>query len=298
VLAFAKPVSIFSRPPAGNETPMLDGFVETPAGRIHFLETEPASDRDGSVPLILLHSNGCSASIYDAVMPALARGRRVIAWDMPGHGDSDPHTRHRSVRDYADAVVALMDAHGIARADVLGSSIGGSICVALGAHHAARLRKLVIVEAPGRTADEARAQWPRTEKNFSVTTQTAEQLAPRFRAVTPAFLTRWNIDRNKAGVKAMIDVMWALREYDVVADLRRIAVPALIMFGDSGPNVGKAERFRQALPQAPLEIMKDCAHFPMIDDPEGFVARVNAFLDEPSQTMAESSIHETIEVAQ
>ena len=72
-----------------------EGFVQTNGhGRMHYLEA------GSGTPLVLIHTNGGSAHQYAGVMPALARQFRVIAWDMPGHGDSDPVTRHYSIADY------------------------------------------------------------------------------------------------------------------------------------------------------------------------------------------------------
>jgi pimeloyl-ACP methyl ester carboxylesterase len=255
---------------------MQDGFASTSYGRIHYL-----SEGSGA-PLILLHSNGCSAYEYEEVMAPLARNRRVIAWDMPGHGDSDPITRHHAVTEYARAVIDLMDTLQIGKASVLGSSIGGSICIALGARHAARIDRLIPVETPARTGEEARQNWPRTERSFGFAIQTLEDITPRFRKATPEFLTRWNIDRNKAGVKAMIDVMWALREYDVAYDMPKVMPKSLLVFGDRGPTIAKIDTFRELIPHARIEVMKDCGHFPMIDDPDAFAALVGAFLDEPA----------------
>ncbi len=60
-----------------------DHFVDTRLGRLHYLEA-------GYGPaLILAHSNGASAYEYEFVIDELARRYRVIAWDMPGQGDSD-----------------------------------------------------------------------------------------------------------------------------------------------------------------------------------------------------------------
>jgi 3-oxoadipate enol-lactonase len=254
---------------------MQDGFASTSYGRIHYLE-------EGSgAPLILLHSNGCSAHEYEHVMGSLARTRRVIAWDMPGHGDSDPITRHHPVTEYARAVIDLMDTLHIGKASVAGASIGGSICVALGARHAARIDRLIPVETPARTAEEAKASWPRTETSFGFATQTLEEIAPRFRQATPEFLQRWNIDRNKAGVKSMIDVMWALREYDVAYDMPNVKPKTLLVFGDRGPTIAKLDTFRERLPHARVKMMKDCGHFPMVDDPGEFARVLDAFLNEP-----------------
>src|SRR5207302_9846805 len=120
------------------------------------------------------------------------------------------------------AGVAFMDGLGLDKASVMGSSIGGAITADLGARHGARIDKLFIVEAPARGAEEWARNWLTTEKNYSFPTQTAEQLAPRLRNVTAPLLERWNIDRNKAGAWAMLDVMWALREYDVLAAMPKI----------------------------------------------------------------------------
>ena len=114
-------------------------FVTTQMGRIHCFDA-------GSGPaLMLVHSNGASAYEYEFVIDMLAKKYRVIAWDMPGQGDSDNPPRFYSAHDYADSVVALMDSLGIEKASMAGSSVGGSIAVALGARHAARMERVPVV---------------------------------------------------------------------------------------------------------------------------------------------------------
>ena len=255
---------------------MIDRFVWTQDGRLHYLQTGAGS------PLILLHSVGCSAYEYQDVLESLAQRAAVYAWDMPGHGDSSPIARHYTIEDFAQAVVNFMDALGIERATVAGSSIGGTICAALGAHHAARMEKLIFVESPLRTPEEWAQGWPNVEANFGIPTQTADQIAPRVRAVTPEFLTRWNIDRNKAGAKAMVDAMWAIREFDMVGALARVDVPSAIIYGDRGPTVGKAQEFARLLRDAPLTVLENCGHFPMNDDPAAFARAITEVMLQPA----------------
>jgi 3-oxoadipate enol-lactonase len=252
---------------------MKDGFANTKHGRLHYLEA--GSGR----PLILLHSNGNSAYEYDELIKLIAPRARVIAWDQPGHGDSEPIARHTRVEEYADAVVALMDALGLATASVMGSSIGGAIAADLGARHAARIEKLFVVEAPVRTADEWAKGWPSTEKNYAFTAQTAQQVAARMRHVTDGLLERWNIDRNKAGPWAMLDVMWALREYDVRAAMAKITAETMIIYGDKSPVLPGAKLFEAAVRGSKLVIMKDCGHFPMFDDPAELARVMTSFLE-------------------
>jgi 3-oxoadipate enol-lactonase len=253
---------------------MKDGFVKTSHGRLHYLEAGAGR------PVLLLHSNGNSAYEYEDLIKILATNNRVIAWDQPGHGDSEPIARHYSVEDFGDAVIAFMDAAGLKSASVLGSSIGGGITVDLGARHAARIDSLFIVECPVRTQEQWAAGWLNTEKNYSFPTQTAAQLAPRLRKVTDPLLERWNIDRNKAGAWAMMDVMWALRLYDVQTAMTKVSTTKTMMiYGDKSPVLTGAKTLEAAIKGSKLAIMKDCGHFPMLDDPEELAKIMNAFMD-------------------
>ena len=244
---------------------MQDRFVETKAGRIHLLMAGQGA------PMLLLHSNGGSAYEFEHVIKPLAEFFTVYALDMLGQGDSDPLLRHMDVRGYASVVLEVMDRLGLERVVVSGASIGGAICVALGAMAPDRFSRIVVVECPFRTPMEWAANWERTEANYAPVVQGIDKIRPRFRSVDEALLTRWNIDRAKAGSKTCLSVMWALREYDMAADLARFPKGQVIVYGERGPTVARIDAFRAALPDARYHVLPDCGHFPMIDDPDAFI---------------------------
>ncbi|QRZ16132.1 alpha/beta hydrolase (plasmid) [Paracoccus methylovorus] len=244
---------------------MQDIFVETSQGRIHLLAAGTGT------PLLLLHSNGGSAYEYEHVIEPLARKFKVYAWDMPGQGDSDPLSRHISVKQYADIVIEMMDRLELDEVVVAGASIGGAICVALGAHYPERFSKIFVVECPFRSPEEWKNNWHNTEANYAPVTQSHEKVAPRLRDLTSELMLRWNIDRAKAGSKTCLSVMWALREYDIAADLKKFPNNQVLVFGDRSPTVGKNEKFHAVLKGTTTHIIENCGHFPMIDDPERFV---------------------------
>lgn len=243
-------------------------FVESKYGRLHYAE-----QGTGEV-LLLLHSNGCSHHSFADSMDSLAAQYRCIAWDMPGHGDSEQSTRHLSVNDYADAVISFMDALGIDRAHICGTSIGGMICIALGAMHPDRVLSLVIAEAPLRSGDVWAKGWPIVEAMFSFPHQSSEEIASRVRTATPALVQRWNMDRFKAGSWRMIDVMWALRDFDAAAYLKRVRRPCSVIIGSRGPVATSQADYEALLPNAPILVLEDVGHFPMLDDPKGFAEAV------------------------
>jgi pimeloyl-ACP methyl ester carboxylesterase len=251
------------------QTPLLaahDRFVSVHGhGRQHYKDAGSSGE-----PLILIHTNGASCWQYTEVLPLLLPRMHVIAWDMPGHGDSDAITRHYSVEDYADALAGFMDAIGLASAHVSGCSIGGSICVAFASRYPQRTRSTVIVETPFRTDAEWAANWAHVEANFGLPTQTAQQMGERVAKVDDARLARWNIDRNKAGARAMVDVMWAIRQFDVGSAAQAIQRPAMILYGKRGPTIAGEERFKTAAPQIPIQVLEGSGHFPMLDEPAAF----------------------------
>jgi 3-oxoadipate enol-lactonase len=256
---------------------MAQGFVDTRHGCIHYVE-------EGSgKPLVLLHSNGASVHQYADTMAGFAQNWRVIAMDMPGHGDSDPITKHYSIEMYADAVIALLDALKIDKAAVAGDSVGGSICIALSRDHAHRINAVVISECPLRTTADWLATWPRIEATYSQPTQDIEELKPRFKNATKELLSRWNIDRNKAGAWAMVDVMRAMREFDAVGALGKLKAPSSAMLGAKGNALGKKALYEQSVGKNNVAVLADCGHFPMIDDPALFVTEVDRLIRQVSR---------------
>ena len=241
-------------------------------GRTHYLDA-------GSGPIvILMHSNGNSAYEYEDMLPILSASHRVLAVDYPGHGDSEQLRRHYSVGDYADFIVAFMDALHVSSASILGSSIGGAVAVDLGVRYSDRIEKLFVVESPIRTPEQWTERWLTTEKGYGTVVQSFDQVRPRLRNLTDAIFERWNIDRSKAGSWAMMSVMWALREYDVLENIPKIKASTMAIYGAKSPHPHGLPTFEKLLPDAQRAQMADCGHFPMLDDPAELSRLVAAFI--------------------
>ncbi|MEM8785814.1 MAG: alpha/beta fold hydrolase, partial [Pseudomonadota bacterium] len=101
---------------------------------------------------------------------------------------------------------------------------------------------------------------------------------PRLRHLTPEELTRWNMDRSKAGAWSMMQVMWALRNYDTRAALPKVATSTMVIYGAKTPHKGALAAFGAAIPGAATAEMADCGHFPMLDDPEELGRLVDGFI--------------------
>jgi pimeloyl-ACP methyl ester carboxylesterase len=105
----------------------------------------------GEIPLLMIHGNSYSRGVFrHQLHSSLSANHRLIAFDLPGHGESsdapDPE-RTYTVEGLADAAVELLGKLGIANALVLGWSMGGYV----GAEMTLRfpgLRGLMMTGAP------------------------------------------------------------------------------------------------------------------------------------------------------
>ena len=82
-------------------------------------------------PLVLVHGWGGSASNWAVLAPDLARSRRVIVPELPGHGGSDRVPRGSTLAPYADSVAAVVEQEDAAPAPVVGHSLGGVVSLRL-----------------------------------------------------------------------------------------------------------------------------------------------------------------------
>jgi len=250
-------------------------FLSTRHGRIHALESGQGT------PLILLHTLGGSVYQFEHMLPLVGQRYRAIALDMIGHGDSDPLNRHLSLEDHSDALADAMKALGLAKATVFGQSVGGYLTALIGGRWADLCAHIVIGEAPPRTSADYAANWLEIEQGCSDLTSTFEALKPRFRSLTPELLVRWNIDRRKAGTRALMATYWAIREFDFFRALKDIRVPALLLLGENGIASSElAQRYYELASELnmPVQVLRDVGHFISIDDPVQLLRHIDALV--------------------
>lgn len=118
----------------------VDGAV------VNYRAWGPQSDRG----LILVHGGAAHAHWWDHLAPILAQGRRVVAVDLTGHGDSG-HRESYSLNGWSREVLAVAGACFSAPPVVIGHSMGGSVSLAAAANYGSRLAGVIIIDTPVRT---------------------------------------------------------------------------------------------------------------------------------------------------
>ena len=145
--------------------------------RARLLEAGPTN---GS-PVVLVHGWGACVYTFRRAMPALARaGRRALAFDLRGHGLSDKPVGpgNYTIDAMCDDLRDFMDAAGVARADLLGHSLGGGVVLHFSLAHPERIRRLVLAAPVGLTSLRLPAIGHRLSPRF--TDRFARYLTPRW----------------------------------------------------------------------------------------------------------------------
>ncbi|GHD46746.1 alpha/beta hydrolase [Streptomyces mirabilis] len=103
--------------------------------------------QESAAPLVLLHALGENSTDWAEVMPALARGRRVYALDLRGHGRSDWPGEYSLALMRAD-VLRFLDVLGLGTVDLIGHSMGGIVAYLLAQERPERVSRLVLEDVP------------------------------------------------------------------------------------------------------------------------------------------------------
>lgn len=121
-------------------------FVETRGATLFVTLTGPAN----APPVFFLNSLGTTHRMWDAIAAELSVDHRCIRCDTRGHGASTRAKTPFEIADLADDAVALLDHFGVARAHVVGLSLGGMTGQSLAARHPTRVASLTLMATAAR----------------------------------------------------------------------------------------------------------------------------------------------------
>jgi pimeloyl-ACP methyl ester carboxylesterase len=254
-------------------TPTETGYAPVNGLRLYYeVHGEP---HPGRVPLILLHGGGDTIETsFGQLLPVLARERQVIAFEQQGFGHTaDVADRPFSFEQSADDTAALLNFLGIAKADLLGFSNGGTIALLVAIHHPQVARKLVIASAFFNRTGAENAFW----ESFTHVqlTDMPKELRDAYVAVAP----------QPENLPTMFNkAVQRMRTFKDIPDeaMRRITAPAFVLIGDRDvvrPEHA-VETFR-ILRHAELAIVPATNHMELMKRVDLVAPMIETFLDSP-----------------
>ena len=242
-------------------------------------------------PIVLLHGYGESLLAWRAVFDELARRHDVVAIDLPGFGLSTKPDSGYETDSLARVVGAAMQRLGMARADIVGHSMGGAIAAALAATQPGCVARLVLLDA---AVVGAPAVVPDRQLATSAAGATRSAVA-RYEAVRtrfnaphdPAWLSESDSDLSysPADDPAYLQALAAvLRQFDfgyLTPDrARHIIAPTLVLWGeyDQVFAEGLGRSVAGLIPGARFEVISRSWHRPHEEQPGETAAAILRFL--------------------
>lgn len=104
---------------------------------------------EGGTPLVLIHGFGGDLNNWLFNQPPLAVSRRVIALDLPGHGESGKTLKTGDLDELSNSVLGLLDHLDIGKAYLAGHSMGGAVSLNIARLAPQRVGSLVLIASAG-----------------------------------------------------------------------------------------------------------------------------------------------------
>jgi pimeloyl-ACP methyl ester carboxylesterase len=245
---------------------VLEARYTTPASR--FLNVDGVRihyrDEGSGPPLVLIHANFGSLLSWDGWIDTLKARHRILRFDMTGHGLTGPDpSGDYSMERTVQLTERFVDALGLTRFSIGGTSIGGTVAMHYAAAHPERVERLILLSPgalEGRSVQQAGRSLPRIANILKYITPRALarfMLTTRFgdpSKVDDKLIDQWYDMWLREGQRAAI--LARLRAYSS-ADLDEVTaairVPTLILWGEKNPQapVRQAGELRRMLVNAP-----------------------------------------------
>ncbi|AJC19507.1 alpha/beta fold hydrolase [Pandoraea pulmonicola] len=262
---------------------------------------------EGPLTLLLLHGIGGNRNVWPAQFEAfVASGYRVVAWDMPGYGESVMPSEP-TMAALADSLRALLDslassgrsdgsaASQPARFVLVGHSMGGMVAqelMARGAPFTRDIAALVLCgtsPAFGKPDGDFQREFVRQRTAPLDAGKTLREMAE---AIVPGMLGEPDDDMRRRAHAVAVDAMGALTPeayraalhalvgFEQRAALARLAVPVLLIAGEHDNNAPPKvmARMAEAIPDARYVCLPGAGHLMNLTHPADFNAEVCAFL--------------------
>jgi 3-oxoadipate enol-lactonase len=243
-----------------------------------------------NAPVIVLgHALGSSSEIWGYQLPLLSAKYRVLVYDLPGHGESDPPVGQDSFDDLATDLAALLDHTGVGRVTLAGLSIGGMIAQHFALLYPNRLQALVLCSTGAQTNEAGKKTFAERIARVNeggIETQVEGSITrwftPQFLSSAPATVDWVRSLYRKTSAAGFINGCRAIQELDTVDRLSSIAAPTLLVPGELDQafpeNASKA--IQSKIKNAQLKLLTGAAHIGNVQRPHEFNEILLKFLAE------------------
>jgi pimeloyl-ACP methyl ester carboxylesterase len=198
------------------------GYVSAGDGVNYYYEIHGQGE-----PLLLLHGGLTSIDMLGPILPALAKGRQVIAVDLQGHGRTTLGERPIDLVSIGNDLAMIVRKLHYGTVDVVGYSFGGGAALRLAVQHPDLVRRLVLVSTPF-----AQDGWypEMLPQQAAMSAAMADAMKP-----TPMYQSYVKVAPRPQDFPRLLDRMgeFMSKPYDWTADVKQLKGPVMLVYGDA-----------------------------------------------------------------
>ena len=245
---------------------------------------------DDAPVIIFIHGFPLNKSMWNIQVEALKENYRVIAYDIRGHGNSDPGIDEFSIELFVIDLLRLMEKLKIEKSILCGLSLGGYIALNAVLKHPDRFDGLILNDTQC-IADTPEIKENRCNAIISIKEKGVQQYADEIikNLFAPESFTKKKnvIDAVKEMIistpkQSLCNTLHALAERkETCTQLPEINIPVLIMVGkeDKITPIPAAQQMHEKILNSKLEIIQQAGHLSNLEDPTTFNTHLVKFLE-------------------
>lgn len=243
---------------------------------------------DGAPVVLCLHSLATDLSVWDELLPELESRFRVVRADLRGHGGTTATPPPYDLQLLVDDARALLDALVVARASVVGLSIGAIIALGLALDAPHRLDRIVVADCRADAPPAYVSLWDGVIETATtvglepvIDSSLERWFAASFRASGAPVIDEVRTRALRTPVDGLVGVARAVQGLAYLDRLGEISVPALFVVGEEDPAAPPQVMRDMAdrVPGAELVVLPGAGHLTPVEVPDAFRAAVVPFLE-------------------
>jgi pimeloyl-ACP methyl ester carboxylesterase len=238
-------------------------------------------------PIVLIHGFAGSKQYWEKIIPQLMNEYRVIALDLPGHGESEMVKDRYSIEDMASTVKELLDQLGLEKVTLFGHSLGGYITLAFAELYPHYLKGFSLVHSTANPdSDEAKEARENNAKKIQ-----EEGAGPFIEGLSLKLFSPENTEVNakeieetvKIGmmtkVEGLVSALMAMKDRpERNKVLEETKLPVLLIAGEQDQIIPPEKTFTVSKQNIEKRVIQNAGHMSMYEQPEELVKVMKDFL--------------------
>jgi 3-oxoadipate enol-lactonase len=237
--------------------------------------------------VVLINSLGTDFRIWDHVTRSLTGQYRVVRSDKRGHGLSEIRTGPATMADFATDLAALLDRLEIARAHVVGVSIGGLIAQELYRVRQDLVASLTLSDTAHRIGTHESWNTRISKVEIGGIEAIADGImqvwfSRSYHARFPDAVVGWKAMLTRTPSDGYVMACRAIRDADLTEQAKKIKVPTRCVVGDEDGStpVALVRELSSLIPGARFDVVVGAGHLPCIEKPDVLYGLIDAHVKE------------------